>query len=134
MTTPIAPTTAVPILNANSGSHHQPMIAPSETRASSAWSPSPVAQVLQSAVPSTPYSETISGINGTSPYTFTVTAGSLPTGTGLNSSTGIISGTPTAAGTFNFTIKITDANGATGTQAFEIIVVSPKGGNICVVY
>jgi hypothetical protein len=44
------------------------------------------------------YSQTISGSGGTSPYTFAVTAGALPTGLSLGASTGVISGTPTASG------------------------------------
>src|SRR3990170_363315 len=40
----------------------------------------------------------------------------------LNSSTGAINGTPTAAGTANFTIRVTDANGATADQALTITV------------
>lgn len=35
---------------------------------------------------------------------------------------------PSAAATYNFTIKVTDANGSTGTQAFEIIVSVPVFG------
>lgn len=55
------------------------------------------------------YSATLAATGGQSPYTFAVTTGSLPTGLTLNSATGAISGTPTAAGTFNFTITVTDS-------------------------
>jgi hypothetical protein len=61
-----------------------------------------------------------SGSNGT-PYTFAVTSGSLPPGLTLSSS-GTISGTPTATGTFTFTITATDAYGCTGSQSFTIAV------------
>ena len=44
------------------------------------------------------------------PYDFEVSGGSLPTGLTL-SSLGVISGTPTESGTFNFTVKATNANG-----------------------
>lgn len=90
--------------------------------------PVPVAQILQSGTTGVAYSETISVQGGSSPYTFSVTVGALPTGTSLNSSTGVISGTPSVAGTYNFTIKVTDANGSTGTQPFEIIVSTVSGG------
>jgi sugar lactone lactonase YvrE len=50
---------------------------------------------------------------GATPYTYSVGSGTLPTGLTLNTSTGAVTGTPTATGTF--TIKVTDANGAVGT-------------------
>lgn len=55
------------------------------------------------------YSATLTAAGGQSPYTFAVTTGSLPTGLTLNSATGVISGTPTTGGTFNFTITVTDS-------------------------
>ena len=50
---------------------------------------------------------------GTAPFTFEVTAGSLPPGVSLDGATGIISGTPTTQGTFNYTVTVTDAEGTT---------------------
>lgn len=91
-------------------------------------SPVPVAQNLAGGVTGVAYSETISAQGGTSPYSFAVTAGALPAGLGLNSSTGVISGTPTTAGTSTFTVKVTDAAGATGSQAFQIVIAAPSGG------
>lgn len=67
------------------------------------------------------YNATISASGGTSPYTFSVTSGSLPNGLTLSSS-GVISGTPTVEDTFNFTITATDANGYTGSQAYSILI------------
>jgi hypothetical protein len=73
-----------------------------------------------------PYGETVTAIGGTPPYTFTVSSGALPTGTALNMATGEISGTPTAIGTFNFCITVTDANAppCTATQCYTIIVAA----------
>jgi subtilisin family serine protease len=51
----------------------------------------------------TAYSQTLS-VAGTAPITWSISSGSLPTGLSLNSSTGAISGTPTTAGTYNFTV------------------------------
>ncbi len=62
-----------------------------------------------------PYVATLTGIGGTTPYTWSITAGSLPAGLSLNSSTGKISGTPTAAGTTSFTVTVTDATPTTTT-------------------
>jgi hypothetical protein len=68
------------------------------------------------------YSQTVAANGGTGPYTFAVTSGSLPASLSLNSSTGVISGTPTATGTSSFTITATDSASATGSQAFSITV------------
>ncbi len=57
------------------------------------------------------YSKTIVSSGGTAPITWTATG--LPTGLSLNSSTGVISGTPTATGTSNVTITATDTCGST---------------------
>src|SRR5262249_7469364 len=67
------------------------------------------------------YSQSISASGGTTPYTFSV-SGSLPNGLSLDSSTGAITGTPMAAGNFNFTIKVTDNNGCFASQAYSIMI------------
>ncbi len=59
---------------------------------------------------------------GNQPGTWTRTAGTLPSGLALNASTGVISGTPTAAGTWNFSVRFTSTNGLTDTQALSILV------------
>jgi hypothetical protein len=46
----------------------------------------------------------------------------------LNSSTGVISGTPTVAGTFSFTITVTDSLGYPGSTSFQIVIAAPSGG------
>ena len=69
------------------------------------------------------YSQTVSATGGTTPYTWSVSAGSLPSPMAINSSTGVISGTPSAAGTSSFTIEVSDANGLTATQPLSIAVV-----------
>jgi hypothetical protein len=73
----------------------------------------------------TPYNQTVSASGGTAPYTFSISSGSLPTGLLLNSATGAISGTPTAAGTFTFTITATDASGCFGSRLYTITIASP---------
>ena len=70
------------------------------------------------------YSATLSASGGQSPYTWAITVGSLPLGLSLNSSTGAISGTPTTAGTSNFTVQVTDSNLSTQTKALGITVYS----------
>ncbi|WP_093286165.1 putative Ig domain-containing protein [Pseudoxanthomonas sp. CF125] len=61
----------------------------------------------------TAYNQTISASGGTAPYTRAITAGALPAGMSL-SGAGILSGTPTAGGTFNFTVTATDSSTGTG--------------------
>ena len=56
------------------------------------------------------YSAVVGAIGGVQPYTFSITAGSLPGGLTLNKSTGVISGTPTQAGTSNFTVRVQDSD------------------------
>ncbi len=74
----------------------------------------------------TPYSSQLSVIGGTGPFTFSIISGSLPPGLTLNTTTGVISGTPTTAGTYNFTSKVVDSQGSTDTTYCTIVVlVSP---------
>src|SRR5262249_47757274 len=70
------------------------------------------------------YTQTISGNGGTAPYTFGMTGGSLPNGLGLDTISGIISGTPSLAGNFGFTLTASDANNCTGVQDYSINIQS----------
>ena len=72
-----------------------------------------------------PYSQTITQSGGAPPATFAITSGTQPTGLNLASSTGKLTGTPTAAGTFNFDVTATDKNGCTGTRSYSITIVCP---------
>ena len=58
---------------------------------------------------------------GVQPYQWAVAAGSLPPGLTLSAS-GRISGTPTTAGTFGFTARVTDSAGAQASRSFSIAV------------
>ncbi len=70
------------------------------------------------------YSSGFAVTGGTPPYTFTIISGSLPPGLSLNSSTGAITGTPTAAGTYNFTAQVVDSQSSTATASCSIVVAS----------
>lgn len=76
------------------------------------------------------YSGYLIASGGTNPYTWTVTSGSLPAGLSLSSTTGVVSGTPTAAGSSSFSVKVTDANAAFATQSYTINVTSPPSPTI----
>lgn len=63
------------------------------------------------------YSQSLSGTGGVPPYTWTISGGALPTGLTMSSS-GVISGTPTTAGTFAFSVRLTDASGTSVAENF----------------
>lgn len=72
----------------------------------------------------TPYSYTFVATGATS---YAVASGSLPAGVTLNTSSGVISGTPTSAGASSFVISATNAGGSTNStsQAVTIQVAAP---------
>lgn len=73
--------------------------------------PSAQTQVAQ------PYSQANTASGGSGLYTYTLNSGSLPAGTSLNPNTGLVSGTPTTAGAFSYTILVTDSTNATGSSS-----------------
>ncbi|QWN01376.1 autotransporter outer membrane beta-barrel domain-containing protein [Xanthomonas sp. MLO165] len=80
---------------------------------------------LPAATRGTAYSQTLSASGGTAPYTYAVSAGSLPAGITL-ASNGTLSGTATVEGSFNVTVTATDANTFTATQAYALTVAGPN--------
>lgn len=74
------------------------------------------------------YSHTFTATGGSAPYTYSVLSGTIPTGASLNSSTGLLSGTVTTAGTFIFKIQVTDALAATADTGNCSIVISAGSG------
>jgi Zn-dependent metalloprotease len=59
--------------------------------------------------------------------TLTYSATGLPTGLSINASTGLISGTPSAAGSYSVTVTVKDTTNATGTASFSW-TINPVGG------
>ncbi|MFF5186004.1 M4 family metallopeptidase [Streptomyces sp. NPDC000345] len=82
----------------------------------------------QSATVGTAVSLQISA-SSTNSGSLTYAATGLPTGLSISSSTGLISGTPTTAGSYSTTVTVTDSTGATGTAAFTWTVSSTGGGS-----
>ena len=76
--------------------------------------PNPITAFLQGVG----YLETVVGSGGAAPYTFTVSAGTLPAGIALDGPTGVLSGSPTTLQAYDFTITATDANGCTGARQY----------------
>ncbi|GAA1427308.1 DUF11 domain-containing protein [Microlunatus lacustris] len=70
------------------------------------------------------YSTTFTVTGGTAPLAWSVSAGNLPSGLSLNSSTGVLSGTPTATGSSSFTVLVSDAFGKTASRAVTLVVNS----------
>ncbi|MEV6765296.1 putative Ig domain-containing protein [Streptomyces sp. NPDC051105] len=62
--------------------------------------------------------------------TLTYSASGLPTGLSISSSTGLISGTASTAGTYSTTVTATDSTGASGSASFTW-TVSTSGGGTC---
>ena len=94
--------------------------------------PSITTTSLPSGTQSTAYSATLTATSGTTPYTWSLASGTLPSGLTLASATGVISGTPTATGTSNFTVTVTDATSLTASQALSISVNAPASSNLSI--
>ncbi|MEP6483087.1 MAG: ice-binding family protein [Rudaea sp.] len=68
-----------------------------------------------------PYDQTLTAAGGAGPYTFAVTSGTMPPGLSV-STAGVISGSPTSAGSYSFGVTATGANTCAGIQAIRVIV------------
>ncbi len=67
------------------------------------------------------YSATLTASSGTPPYTWSIASGALPAGLAL-SSAGAITGTPTTAGAYQFSVQVTDAASLSSTQPLSITI------------
>ncbi len=78
----------------------------------------------------TAYNQTLAATGGTTPYSWSVSAGTLPAGLSL-SATGVLDGTPTAVGTSSFTVRVAGANSASSTKDFSVTInAETPGGTI----
>ena len=78
------------------------------------------------------YSAQLNATGGTSPYTWSVSSGSLPAGLSL-SVAGLISGTPTTAGSSTFAAMVSDASSQSATSNFTLTVAN-LAANACTLY
>jgi PKD repeat protein len=76
------------------------------------------------------YAQTLAGTSGTAPYVWTLDAGALPNGVTL-SAAGSLSGKPSQSGTFIFTARMTDANGAYALREFSLKVNGDEDESGC---
>jgi hypothetical protein len=68
------------------------------------------------------FSRDVDARDGVAPYNYSLSSGTLPPGLALDPTTGRLSGTPTVAGTYAFTITATDANICTGSRDYALVV------------
>lgn len=80
----------------------------------------------------TPYSGKISATGGVKPYHFSIRSGSLPAGLSLDKAAGKIVGTPTAAGTSDFTVRVAGHNWVYYADLGLRLKVDPKSGEVTV--
>jgi hypothetical protein len=83
------------------------------------------ASPMPDAVAGTLYARSLSAAGGVEPYVWTVAAGSLPPGLGIDPATSAITGTAMASGAFAFTLQVTDASGGSATRDYTIAVTLP---------
>jgi Putative Ig domain len=81
---------------------------------------------LNSAYSNTNYSASLSASGGTPPYTWSIAAGSLPSGIALLLSSGVLEGTTSTPGQYTFTVKVTDTALNTATQALTLAVTQQQ--------
>jgi hypothetical protein len=73
------------------------------------------------------YNQTLTQTGALGATTYSISAGALPPGMTLSTG-GVLSGTPSATGTYNFTVLLTDASGCTGSSAFTLTIDCPTNG------
>ncbi|HEY3670644.1 MAG TPA: putative Ig domain-containing protein [Acidimicrobiia bacterium] len=88
------------------------------------------------------YSQQPALTGGTGPFAWSISAGSLPAGVTLNATTGLVSGSPTTAGSSSFTVAATDSFAQVASRTATIVVIAapafapaaPPGGQVGVAY
>ncbi|EOI3569856.1 autotransporter domain-containing protein [Cronobacter dublinensis] len=80
----------------------------------------PASGALPAATTGSAWSQTLSATGGSAPYTWT--AHGLPAGISLNPATGALSGTPTSAGSFTFSVTAKEAGNVSATASYTLVV------------
>ena len=80
--------------------------------------------LLPDGISNTVYTATLTADGGTTPYTWSIISGTLPVGLTLNSGSGVISGTPTVAGTSSFTVQVSDVGSHIASKTLSISMIA----------
>lgn len=76
------------------------------------------------------YNQSVNVSLGNAPFTWSIVSGSMPPGFSLAATTGTIGGSTAVAGTYNFTIRVVDADGDNDQQALSVTVNALKAQTI----
>jgi hypothetical protein len=80
---------------------------------------------LPAATEGADYSVDFDAIGGSGLYAgWSISAGAVPPGVSIDTASGAASGRPTASGSFNFTVRVTDSTGASATRAYTLDVAA----------
>ncbi len=77
---------------------------------------------LPSGEAGSPYNWNLTATGGSGLYNYSVSSGTLPMGLTLDPTTGRLSGTPSTAGTYNFTITATDGSLCPGSHDYALVI------------
>lgn len=79
----------------------------------------------------TSYTGSVTASGGSGSYTFSIASGQLPSGVQMASTSGSVSGTPSASGSFSFSVSVSDSKGDSEQKSFQMSVSgnSGSGGN-----
>jgi hypothetical protein len=86
---------------------------------------------LTNALVGVTYTQTLTATGGVAPYSWLVASGNLPASFTLDA-TGLLSGTTTVAGTFNFTVQATDQSGTTARQNITLVVLAGNAPTVTI--
>lgn len=70
------------------------------------------------------FNQTNTAAGGATPYTYAITSGAPPAGTSLNASTGVVSGTASNAGSYNYTVTVSDNTGVIASANVNAVIMS----------
>ncbi|MDQ3010663.1 MAG: Ig domain-containing protein, partial [Acidobacteriota bacterium] len=77
---------------------------------------------LNPGVLGTNYNQPLTQTGGSGSIAWTISAGAMPSGITLNSTSGLLSGMPASAGTFNFTVRAAETNNCFGEKAYTLVI------------